>query len=548
MDDIQLALGASAEVGRLYKNGKDFSADTPVMALAYLRGMAAAFCNCLDRDVDGLKLDEKISSLSEQGLIKSKVRQQLRILQANGNKAAHPENYDFVDLNFPVLVSEALEAARGLIEHLYIARHEDVPAYEVTPLESGALRDMCVRAMLDRDLEAMNQAGQYFLERADQPAKGRPLRPDGYPICAGQDIEQAIFWFKQGADRDHPDCLYQYGYYLSEHLNNKAPGQECMGEQYISRAAKTDHPAAVFYLAESVLEGRGSFTRDEVHALELFERAAKLGYPEAMAQAGAMYASGVGCEVDDFTAALYILQAARAGVPQVQYNLFVLYMQGKGVMKIESEGIRWLVEAAAQGFPNAVYNLACCIQAGDVPGRAPSEAVAEYERAMDFQKFRARAALNAAELIYSSAPDVRDLVRAAQHLQTCYELLSNDGDPHELRDACLKSSANVVRVLRKQLNERGNDLSLWGEAVTTSALFDRAGVPVVDRKARLEEFENGLFNARALMSGDKYLRSEACLKTRALHPNGVSAAAPKLGRNDPCHCESGLKYKHCHGR
>ncbi|MEZ4711588.1 MAG: SEC-C metal-binding domain-containing protein [Caldilineaceae bacterium] len=23
---------------------------------------------------------------------------------------------------------------------------------------------------------------------------------------------------------------------------------------------------------------------------------------------------------------------------------------------------------------------------------------------------------------------------------------------------------------------------------------------------------------------------------------------PTVGRNDPCHCGSGLKYKHCHGR
>ena len=22
----------------------------------------------------------------------------------------------------------------------------------------------------------------------------------------------------------------------------------------------------------------------------------------------------------------------------------------------------------------------------------------------------------------------------------------------------------------------------------------------------------------------------------------------KLGRNDPCHCDSGKKFKHCHGR
>jgi uncharacterized protein YecA (UPF0149 family) len=32
----------------------------------------------------------------------------------------------------------------------------------------------------------------------------------------------------------------------------------------------------------------------------------------------------------------------------------------------------------------------------------------------------------------------------------------------------------------------------------------------------------------------------------------VAAAAkpalPKVGRNDPCHCGSGLKFKKCHGR
>ena len=28
----------------------------------------------------------------------------------------------------------------------------------------------------------------------------------------------------------------------------------------------------------------------------------------------------------------------------------------------------------------------------------------------------------------------------------------------------------------------------------------------------------------------------------------VKSDAEKIGRNDPCHCGSGKKYKHCHGR
>jgi preprotein translocase subunit SecA len=30
--------------------------------------------------------------------------------------------------------------------------------------------------------------------------------------------------------------------------------------------------------------------------------------------------------------------------------------------------------------------------------------------------------------------------------------------------------------------------------------------------------------------------------------SGTVPSAPKVGRNDPCHCGSGLKYKKCHGR
>ncbi|MGI8702994.1 MAG: SEC-C metal-binding domain-containing protein [Candidatus Limnocylindrales bacterium] len=31
-------------------------------------------------------------------------------------------------------------------------------------------------------------------------------------------------------------------------------------------------------------------------------------------------------------------------------------------------------------------------------------------------------------------------------------------------------------------------------------------------------------------------------------PAAQPAGVPKLGRNDPCYCGSGRKYKKCHGR
>jgi preprotein translocase subunit SecA len=35
---------------------------------------------------------------------------------------------------------------------------------------------------------------------------------------------------------------------------------------------------------------------------------------------------------------------------------------------------------------------------------------------------------------------------------------------------------------------------------------------------------------------------------RAATPAAGRGPGAKLGRNDPCHCGSGMKYKKCHGR
>lgn len=32
------------------------------------------------------------------------------------------------------------------------------------------------------------------------------------------------------------------------------------------------------------------------------------------------------------------------------------------------------------------------------------------------------------------------------------------------------------------------------------------------------------------------------------YPHTFQRTKPKVGRNEPCHCNSGLKFKRCHGR
>lgn len=564
MDDIQLAYGASPDIGRLYRDAKAFSIDTPALALLSLRGLATIFCDCLDRDLPRLMLADKITRLDQQGMLKAKVKQQLRLLQISGNQAAHPESYDFIELDLPAIAAEALVAARSLIEHIYTARHQDVPEYGVAEMESGVLKEMCVRAMLDQDVEAMNQAGMYFKERAEQHSKfGVPLHSDGYPLEAKEDIDHAMFWFKRGANKKHPNCLYEYGHYLTKHFFNdqeKEQAQINEGERYIAQAAQADHADALVYAAQRTISGIGIFVQDEAQAFELYNRAAKLGHPAALSGLGLMYLEGVGCEASPIKAAELTLQAAQAGFPQAQYNLAVLFMNGTGVPQSETDFIHWLEEAAAQDYPFAVYQLACLIRDGRIPNRPASDAEAEFERAMEFDEFRARATLSAADMIYERTSQRPDLLRAAVYLQDCFALLSTDGDPTDLRGECLLACKNVVERLREQINVNGPDSSLNGSDIITLTLFDHHCIPVVDRQVRQMAVAEQMYNLGRISSdqGAAYLLREACLNPRPIRPMSRerqrmtvlrrASNIPQLGRNEPCHCGSGKKFKKCHGR
>ena len=56
---------------------------------------------------------------------------------------------------------------------------------------------------------------------------------------------------------------------------------------------------------------------------------------------------------------------------------------------------------------------------------------------------------------------------------------------------------------------------------------------------------NGAFNARQAKQGAR----ESAMKSGRQSQNvTVIRTQPKVGRNDPCPCGSGKKYKACHGR
>jgi hypothetical protein len=150
--------------------------------------------------------------------------------------------------------------------------------------------------------------------------------------------------------------------------------------------------------------------------------------------------------------------------------------------------------------------------------------------------------------IYSAATDTIEVVatsaKSAQSLATLLRLLQQARDTHTTADelvkalekeegANLKPVADLVRRLPKKL-----DIKYWvAIAISIVALLEgHATDQKVDSiKAEVDQIYTKVLTQHPVVS-----------PVPIATPSG-SAAFPKVGRNEPCPCGSGKKYKQCHG-
>jgi TPR repeat protein len=561
MDDIQLAYGAAEKLGKLYEEGKSFSRATPGYSLTQLRGLASIYCDLLDQDFSEREdLSSKIASLDQRGLLNPKLRRHLRTLQHNGNKGAHPERFDYQPLDFPDKAQESLAAARALVESLYKTRGLEVPEYEVLEVTEDPLKELCYRAMIEADIDAIHQAGVYFKEKADQlKVRDQYFLQDGYGPASRSDIDKAMYWFKQGADSRHPDCMFQYGSYKARDSGlDQQTRRE--GEQLTLHASVLGHAEAHVFIGDCYLNGSIDFVQDDKTALFHFEQAAKLGHPEALGQLGAMYAIGRGCVRNDSKAASYCLKAAELGFPQAQFNLFVLYGTGQGIPVDQQQSLRWLQEAAAQDYPEALFSLGYEIHEGNLPDRPLTDALNYFERSIGTVELRSRAALMYARIALKLKDDKEGWIRAARALQLCMEMIDVEGDIYEQERACLELSQIASSKLRAWLSRNWTILPFDLEAILTCGLFDNKGAPVRNKTQRLAELMHLMSSAESASPSERTgilfgllrevgVEGISTIERLQLNlPYPVAGAGNRVrGRNEPCWCGSGLKFKRCHG-
>ena len=72
---------------------------------------------------------------------------------------------------------------------------------------------------------------------------------------------------------------------------------------------------------------------------------------------------------------------------------------------------------------------------------------------------------------------------------------------------------------------------------------ERELVATLDRESPLNNLEDAIEELVVTVADLSDLTRDARYHVDTVHREG-----PKLGRNDPCHCGSGRKFKHCHGK
>lgn len=134
----------------------------------------------------------------------------------------------------------------------------------------------------------------------------------------------------------------------------------------------------------------------------------------------------------------------------------------------------------------------------------------------DAEQAEARATYDSMSLISRT---LMPWVAGFQHAALCFPELSDMPD-----DAVMAALARLYRHLPAETDE------------------EKEVVATLDREHPLKDLDDAIEELVVTVADLCDLTQEQRYKVETLKRDG-----PKLGRNDPCHCGSGRKYKQCHG-
>jgi TPR repeat protein len=189
----------------------------------------------------------------------------------------------------------------------------------------------------------------------------------GKSICAGYHYSS----WKSGNKEKCPFCNSDQGNKtIEEHVEE------------IRRRAEANDPASIFILGDHYCDGLGGLQQDQAKAMELYTRAAELGYNKAHNELAVHYAKG-----GDLKKAKFHFEAAAMAGHEVARNTL-------GYMEVTSGNIdqavkHWTIAASA-GHCDAMHQLRILFEKGYVSRESIETTLTDYNNSCAEMRSEAR--------------------------------------------------------------------------------------------------------------------------------------------------------------
>lgn len=177
-------------------------------------------------------------------------------------------------------------------------------------------------------------------------------------------------------------------------------GGDVVAIDLFRRAAELGYPPAQFTLGTMYAAGRG-VSQDDEKALQWYRRSAENGEPRGQFMLGSRFLTGRGLPQNDAEAFRWFQKSAEQEYAPAQFGLGALYESGRGVTQDDGRAIEWLKKAADQGYANAEFTLAGKYAQGRGVPNDPDKAAELLRKAAQHGHIEARRLIDDASVFSS---------------------------------------------------------------------------------------------------------------------------------------------------
>lgn len=545
ISDSELVRLFDQEISEIYDRAKRLYKPAPIQTLILLRAIATNIAYSLLEEFQDAIIEADLYgllvALERKRVVNQEIVHYLHQIRKSGNRAAHPEEFSDDEQD---LISQARTVLLTLCDTLGLIRtsvHGVAPVeyYFEEPTEM-ALQEASYRAIFNNDPQAKFEVAISLIEGNQLRIKHELATMGHSNIDENDHFKNAIFLLESSSNIRHLDSRFTLGLVYQQGLGCKSDIVKAIDHMYF--CASQGNVMAKAYFGFFVMNMSDADINDKQCALEFLEEAAKMCNPLAQNVLSEVYSAGELVEKNQARSIELLTEAANCGFPESQYRLAEIYRQSGELDKY------WeLIEKAINN--NHVLAL---LSAGRALASNEShhQALEYYTRYLDLNDDAIAKFEYGILRLKIAGGDTTELKKGIWDLVLSYR---NPKCPLGVRKKIEAETTKHLKIFDKLINFPSLNEKEQNDLIVFYMQFKANGSPHESMENMYELISQEgakIFDAKSPYRVDS-------VKSNFYLPKSYKAKASqtrtplgkvKVGRNEPCKCGSGRKYKQCCGK